>query len=237
MNRDLLISYSLHYQGEYGRIRQAITENSSVPFATVKNALTIFDEDYPEKLLDLRYPPYVLYYKGDLSLLKQKMIAIVGSRNCCEYALKATQLLAGNKKDCVIVSGLAKGIDAAAHRSAEKTVGILGCGIDRIYPAENRQMILDISKRGLILSEYPGLAPPLPYHFPFRNRLIAAFADTVYIMQSKQRSGTMTTVNEALEMGKEIRVLPYSLFEEAGIHNNRLIYEGAAPIEREEIAF
>ena len=237
MNRDLLISYSLYYRGEYGHIRQAIAHNTPVPAGRADNALTVFDDAYPEKLLDLCYPPFVLYYKGDLTLLKEKMIAVVGSRKCCDYAKKATELLARKQKDSVIISGLARGIDATAHRYAEKTIGILGCGIDLAYPSENARMIAEIGRQGLILSEYPGTAPPLAYHFPFRNRLIAALADSVYVMQSEKRSGTMTTVNEALELGKEIRVLPYSLFEDAGVHNNRLIYEGATPIERDEIAF
>ncbi len=236
MDRELLISYSLYYQGEYKQIRKAITERKTVPFSCCENAVTIFDENYPREFFDLRYPPYVLYYKGDLQLLKRKKIAIVGSRNCCDYAKEATERLAKRYSDRVIISGLAKGIDAIAHQNAHMTIGILGCGIDRVYPYENRGLIRKISDRGLILSEYPGNAPPLNYHFPFRNRLIAALADTVYIMQAVERSGTMTTVNEALELGREVRVLPYSLFEECGIGNNRLIYEGATPIERTEIA-
>lgn len=236
MDRELLISYSLYYQGEYKQIRKAVTEGRSVPFSFHREAITILDEAYPREFFDLRFPPYVLYYKGDLRLLKQKKIAVVGSRDCCPYAAEATKRLVKRYSDRVVVSGLAKGVDAIAHRNARMTIGILGCGIDRAYPYENRDLIKQIAEKGLILSEYPGLTPPLNYHFPFRNRLIACLADTVYIMQSSERSGTMTTVNEALEMGKEVRVLPYSLLDEHGIGNNRLIFEGATPIERTEIA-
>ena len=199
-------------------------------------ALTLFDKEYPKRLLDLRYPPLVLFFKGDLSLLNEECIAIVGSRKPCDYALKATERLAQSADGKVIVSGLAKGIDAAAHRHAFKTIGVLGCGIERIYPESNRSLIEKIARQGLVISEYPGNVPPLAFHFPFRNRIIAALSSRVYIMQSALRSGTMTTVNEALELGKDIRVLPYPIFDECGINNNHLIYEGAQPILIDEIA-
>ncbi|MBR4470045.1 MAG: DNA-protecting protein DprA [Erysipelotrichaceae bacterium] len=237
MNSELLKTYSFYYQGEYSKIRQAIIDRKQMKPFDVSNAVTIFDEEYPKCFFDLKYPPFVFYYKGDLSLLKRKCIAVVGSRQPCDYALKATKALSEHYQDTVIVSGLAKGIDAFAHQYAKDTIGILGCGIDYIYPACNRDLIKDVEKRGLIISEYPAYAKPYAYHFPFRNRLIAALSDRVYIMESKARSGTMTTVNEALELGKEVRVLPYDIFMAEGVHNNQLIYEGATPVTHEEIAF
>ena len=237
MNREKLIAYSFYFAGEYDRIINAIEHNIEIPTVKIANALTIFDRDYPVRLLDLKYPPLVLYYKGDLSLLKRKAIAIVGSRQPCSYAVKATAALARAQSDKVIISGLAKGIDACAHENASDTIGILGCGIDYIYPRCNYELIRKIEREGLVISEYPTLSKPLASHFPFRNRLIAALADKVYIMQSAIRSGTMTTVNEALELGKEIAVLPYELFDENGRQNNTLIYEGAQPISCNEIAF
>lgn len=236
MDRNTLITYSLYFNGDYNKITKAIDADFLLPLKTVDNAITIFDSEYPLKLLDLKYPPYVLYYKGDLNLLKDSSIAIVGSRKPSEYAVKATKGLVEAKNDKVIISGLAKGIDAVAHLYACKTIGILGCGIDYIYPKENYDLIKKVEKHGLILSEYPGFTKPLGYHFPFRNRLIVALSELVYVMQSTIRSGTMTTVNEALEMGKEVRVLPYDIFDENGINNNNLIFEGATPIERKEIA-
>ncbi|MCR4854792.1 MAG: DNA-protecting protein DprA [Erysipelotrichaceae bacterium] len=237
MNREKLISYSFYCGGEYGEILKAVREDRDVRCLRIENALTIFDDGYPKELLDLKYPPFVLYYKGDLKLLCEEKYAIVGSRDPCAYALKATEGLARHHKDKVLVSGLAKGIDACAHRNAEKTIGILGCGIDYIYPRCNEDLIRDVAERGLILSEYPSLSKPLAFHFPFRNRIIAALSQKVCIMQSRARSGTMTSVNEALELGRQICVLPYDIFTEEGVQNNQMIYEGAQPILREEIAF
>ncbi|MBR5755460.1 MAG: DNA-protecting protein DprA [Erysipelotrichaceae bacterium] len=236
MDREKLISYSLFCGGEYDRILKAIRNDIEVPMMNVENAITIFDDEYPIKLLDLDHPPFVLYYKGDLGLLEDDPIAIVGSRQPCQYALRATECLARANMDKVIISGMAKGIDACAHRYAAKTIGILGNGIDYIYPNENRELYEKVSREGLLLSEYPYFVKPFPYHFPFRNRIIAALADTVYIMQSSQKSGTMTTVNEALNMGKTVRILPYDIFDECGINNNQLIYEGGEPIVVDEIA-
>ena len=237
MNSKTLKSYSFHFAGEYGRIARAIRRNEEVLLLDVPNAVSILDEEYPKCFQDLKYPPFVFYYKGDLSLLKQDCIGIVGSRSPCAYALKATEVLAKHCRDSVIVSGLARGIDACAHENAPRTIGVLGCGIDYIYPSCNRKLIQKIAENSLIISEYPGLTKPYPYHFPFRNRLIAALSERIYIMQSAERSGSMTTVNEALELGRTVRVLPYDIFMKEGSHNNRLIYEGAEPITCEEIAF
>lgn len=237
MNREKLISYSFYYLGEYDQIIKAINEKTDIPTINVPNAITIFDSAYPKQLLNLKYPPMVLYYKGNLDLLKQDAIAIVGSRKPCEYAIKATKSLVTNYKDKVIVSGLAKGIDACAHENASKTIGILGCGIDYIYPSCNYDLIKRIEKQGLILSEYPAFSKPLGYHFPFRNRLIACLSSRIYVMQSSLKSGTMSTINEALELGKEVRILPYDVFNLDGKNNNHLIYEGATIIESEELGF
>ena len=235
MDKLKLISYSFYYLGEYDRIIKAINENADVPIVNVPNAITIFDAAYPKQLLNLKCPPMVLYYKGNLDLLKQDAIAIVGSRNASEYALKATKALVQANQDKVIVSGLAKGIDACAHKNATKTIGILGCGIDYIYPRCNYDLIKKLEREGLILSEYPAFSKPIGYHFPFRNRLIACLSSKTYVMQSTLKSGTMTTINEALELGKEVKVLPYDVFNRDGINNNHLIYEGANLIEAEEL--
>ena len=237
MKREDLISCSLHYAGNYQNILKAIREDSVFPGRYVENAITILDDEYPEKLKDLKYPPFVLFYKGDLELLKTKTIAVVGSRDPCSYALEATEALIRANQDKTVISGMAKGIDACSHLCASKTIGILGCGIDYIYPRCNADLFRRVEKEGLLFSEYPLDVKPIAYHFPFRNRLIAALADIVYIMQSDLKSGTMTTVNAALESGKEIRVLPYDIFHIRGRNNNQLIYEGAQPIRYEEIAF
>ena len=237
MDRREIISYSCRYGGEYRQVLKAIEKHEPVELVDVQNALTIFDEEYPKEFLQLQYPPFVLFFKGDLSLLKKEKISVVGSRDACEYALKATEGLCRKNEGKVIVSGMARGIDAASHRYARYTIGVLGCGIDCIYPRENRELYEKVMKEGLLLSEYPGTVRPYGYHFPFRNRLISALSNTVYIMQSSTRSGTMTTVREALELGKNVKVLPYDVFHKDGLSNNLLIKEGADIIEREEIAF
>lgn len=237
MNREILISYALYYGGEYDKIVKAISAKSDVPMVSANNAITIFDEAYPKRLLNLKYPPFVLFYKGNLKLLNSDCIGIVGSRIACEYALRATKDLVLANKYKTIVSGLAKGIDACAHENAIKTIGVLGCGIDYIYPMCNYDLIKRVEKEGLVISEYPGLTKPLGYHFPFRNRIISCLANKLYIMQSSIKSGTMSTLNEALELGTEIRVLPYDLYSEYGCNNNQLISEGAQIIDRDEIAF
>ena len=236
MDRNRLISYSVHYKGEYHKIVKAIKDDEDIHETSFNECFTILDGIYPKSFLELRYPPFVIYYKGNLELLKDRTIAIVGSREPCEYALRATEALCRKNSDMVVVSGLAKGIDACAHQNASKTIGILGCGIDYIYPMCNKNLIENVVKEGLLMSEYPALSKPLAYHFPFRNRLIACLGERVYVMQSSSRSGTMTTINEALELGRDVKVLPYDVFNESGINNNHLILEGAQIIENEEIA-
>ena len=237
MDRNRLISLSYKYKGEYPRIYEAIKTKQEADIVQIDNCLTIFDDDYPKELFNLRYPPLVLYYKGNLELLKTRKIGIVGSRVPCEYALKATRSLVRANNDKTIISGLAKGIDACAHENALKTIGVLGCGINYIYPSCNKDLYRRIENEGLIISEYPDMVAPLGYHFPFRNRIISCLSDIAYVMQSTQKSGTMTTINEALELGKEVRVLPYDIFDIYGTNNNKLIHEGATPIIKDEIAF
>lgn len=234
-NREKLIAYAYKYEGDYFKILKAIETKEEIDEIKDSNAITILDREYPKELLELKYPPFVLFYKGNLELLKKEKIGIVGSRNACDYALKATELLTRKNNDLVIVSGLAKGIDGKAHEIADYSIGVLGCGIDYIYPYENIELYKKLIKQGLLLSEYPAKTKPLAYHFPFRNRIIAALSCTIYVMQSSQKSGTVTTINEALELQKDVKVLPFSIFDEDGNYNNYLINEGALIILNSEI--
>ena len=236
MDRIKLISYAYFYNGDYNAITKAIRDNINVPIKDDSRCITLFDKEYPKKLLELKYPPYVLFYKGDIRLLNSPSISVVGSRNASDYALRATKQLVINHNKDIIISGLAKGIDACAHEYSEKSIGVLGCGINYVYPICNKHLFDKLEKNGLIISEYPDKVLPLAFHFPFRNRIIACLGNTLYIMQSKINSGTMTSVNEALELGRQIKVLPYDVFSEYGRNNNHLIYEGAECIEYDEIA-
>lgn len=234
-DKERLISYAIKYNGDFTRIAKAYVTNEDTPSLPYEKCFTVFDDCYPMEFMMLNRPPLVVFYKGNLELLGERKIGVVGSRNACEYALNSTKALVINKSDKVIVSGLAKGVDAYAHKYARKTIGILGCGIDYIYPFENKELYKRMEKEGLILSEYPNIVKPLKYHFPFRNRLIAALSDEIYIMQSRKASGTITTINEALELGKDIKVLPYDIFNPDGIYNNFLINEGALMISHRDL--
>ena len=236
MNREELIYFALKYNGEYFRICRAIEKREKAYPIQVERCITLLDPDYPPALLDLEYPPFVLFYRGNKELLKTEIIAVVGSRLPCAYALKMTDRLCRFSKDKTIISGLAKGIDAQAHLSSQQTIGVLGCGIDVEYPSENRTLIRSMKENQLVLSEYPSMVKPYSHHFPFRNRIIAALSQSVYVMQCVIQSGTMTTVNEALKLGKDIYCLPYRSEDREGSGNNKLLSEGANFILEEDLA-
>ena len=238
MNREKVIAYSLMCNGEYDQIVKAIQKQLEVPEyinkqvkAIADTVITIFDNEYPKCLMELKYPPMCLYTKGDKTLLNNEnsKIAIIGSRQPTSYSLDAVKLLCNQKKDKVIVSGLAKGIDACAHENASKTIAVLGCGIDYIYPSCNFDLFKKIEKEGLIISEYPTNTKPLGFHFPFRNRIIVGLSECTYVAECKQKSGTMTAISEALEIGRNVKVLPFDVFtaRSNSVYNNTLINEGA----------
>lgn len=232
MTREQLLAYSMAYEGETSRIRHALERNEPYqPVSGVFSAVTILDDAYPGCLRNLTEPPYVLYYKGDLSLLKQEAVSVVGSRNMENYAEQLTKQFVGLlAQRYVIVSGLAKGIDACAHSiglNHLSTIAVLGCGIDRIYPIENRTLYHLIENKGLILSEYPATVQPLKHRFPIRNRIVAALGKALIVMQADHKSGSMITVNEALNLGKDIYTIPYDLTRLEGQGCNLLIQQGA----------
>ena len=235
MDRKQIIRLAIKYGGEYDKIIKAINEEEKAEdIEVVDNAITIFDENYPKELLELRQPPLVLFYKGNVELLKRDRIGIVGSRTPSEYSCLATHNLAMHT-DSVVVSGLAKGTDKFALE-VKGGIAVLGCGIDYIYPIENKGLYSLLEREGLILSEYPGLTKPLGFHFPFRNRIISALSKTLYVMECKQTSSTSATINEALELGRQVKVLPFAIdFESEEPFNNKLISEGATPILKEDL--
>lgn len=231
MNRDELITCAIEYQGEYTKIANAFYNDEKDFKQIIKaDAITILDKDYPQDLKALPNPPLVLFYKGHRELISGPKVAIVGSRVPCEYAIYTTKKLSEQlAKNYVIVSGLAKGIDACAHLGAlqNHTIGVLGCGIDYIYPRCNLPLYEEMKKSQLIISEYPGKVKPLAYHFPFRNRIIAGLSQSLYVMQAGLKSGTLITVNEMLNLNRDVYALPYEAIDPNGIGTNRLINEGA----------
>lgn len=232
--RENMIQAAIKYEGNFEKIAFAIKNNEKiVTGGSTDGVITILDKEYPATLKQLRYPPFVLFYKGNPELLNQSALSVIGSRLPESYGIEMTRRIVGNcNRKYVIVSGLAKGIDAIAHQEAlntqRKTIGVIGCGIDRIYPMENEHLYRQMSKFGCIISEYPGYTPPRRHHFPFRNRLIAAMSEKCIVTAATLRSGTMLTVNEALTLGKEVICIPYPIGTVSGEGCNLLISQGAS---------
>lgn len=178
--------------------------------------VTIIDKDYPKSLKNIYDAPVVLYYKGNKQLLNNnKVIAIVGCRNCSKYGENVSSKFAYDlsKQGICIISGMAKGIDSKAHLGAlkqkGKTIAVLGSGLDRIYPSENLKLYNEIiENEGLILSEYVIGTNANKLNFPARNRIISGLSDGVLVVEAKEKSGTLITVDFALEQGKDVFVVP-----------------------------
>lgn len=233
--REKLIAYSYKYLGNTNRISWALKHQEIIEVIHHPWPCIVWgDKAYPKELLDLKNPPWVLFYKGSLEFLTQKKLSIIGSRIAIDYAMTMTKLFIESMQEPgVIVSGLAKGIDACAHEVALNkfsTIAILGCGINEIYPKSNGYLYQQIEKKGLILSEYPPNSGSEKYRFIARNRLIAALGSSLVVMQAALKSGTMSTVDVALSLGKDIYCLPYRCQEFEGEGCNELIKQGAYPL-------
>ncbi len=239
MERTLLY-LSLKYHGDFNKIMKAIKEHEEVDFDLMNDLIktvhckytTLLSDDYPERLKTIPSPPFVLYYYGNLDLVKNKTIGIVGMRQMSDYGKQATDYFAKNLvlNDYTIVSGMAKGVDAIAHLAAinnhGSTIAVLGTGIDYIYPKENSLLYEKLKKNQLIMSEYPHLTTPSKRQFPFRNRIIAGLSDSLLITEARIKSGTMITAGYALEQGKTIYCIPSRYYDYNGC--NELIKQGAS---------
>ena len=189
---------------------------------------------YPTLLVDDPEPPLVLFARGDLGALDGRRVAVVGTRNATEVGREvAFDLAAGLAEAGVrVVSGLARGIDGAAHRGAlvadaAPPIGVVGSGLDIVYPRESTRLWDEVTARGLLLSEAPPGAPPEPWRFPARNRIIAALAEVVVVVESRRRGGSMSTVEEALARDRTVLAVPGSVRAAASEGTNHLITEGA----------
>ena len=191
------------------------------------------DETYPQALREIdQYPP-ILFYQGDLQCLQRRIVAMVGSRAASYSGLKAARKLACDLSiaGVSVVSGMACGIDAASHRGCmdggSPTVAVTGCGLDIVYPRENTGLKDDIlSKGGLMLTEYAPGEKPAGWHFPFRNRIICGISHALILIEAKIRSGSMTSVQHALDQGKDVFVYPGEPDSEYFEGNHRLLREG-----------
>lgn len=176
--------------------------------------VTINSEDYPEKLKRLYKPPFILYCKGDISLLNSKCISIVGSRNISIKAKEVTEFFGYElaRHNLTVVSGMARGADTAAHKGAlranGKTIAVLAGGFNDIYPRENYSLYENIVKTGLVITENPPSAPNLPHMFLIRNRIVAGLSEGLLVTYANLKSGTQATVEYALELGSELFILP-----------------------------
>ena len=195
------------------------------------------DSRYPEELKEIYNPPKTIYLIGNEKLLNQKSIAIIGCRECTRYgaenAYKFGYELA--KENICVISGFAKGIDTYSHKGAVsakgKTIAVLGCGLDIIYPPENIELYKQILLQGgAIISEYPLGSKPEKHHFPERNRIISGLSSGVLVIEAKKKSGTMITVDFALEQGREVYAVPGNISSENSYGTNELIKEGATPV-------
>lgn len=196
--------------------------------------ITLLDKNYPKLLKEIFSPPVVLYYKGNLKILNENTLAVVGSRKFTTYGKNATQKIVSGLAEAgyVIVSGMALGIDAFAHESAlqakGKTVAVLGRGPDAPYPATNAELFRRIvESEGLIISEYMPGKPPLPQHFPARNRIISGVSKGTLIVEGNIKSGALITARDTLEQNRDVFAVPGPIFGESSSGTNQLLKMGA----------
>ena len=196
--------------------------------------ITPFEKEYPDKLKNIPDAPAGLYVRGKVPVESEITVAVVGARDCSEYGRYVAEELGSflGKSGVTVVSGMARGIDGisqwAALEAGGTSIGILGCGVDICYPARNRALFDRLSEQGTIISEYPPGTPPRPMNFPARNRIVSGLADAVVVIEARCRSGTLITVDMALEQGKEVFVVPGRVTDRLSDGCNRLIKQGAA---------
>ena len=246
-SRENLLYLALKYKGDWNPIYEDISNHEEIDeeeakklIATVNSSyITILDEEYPESLRSAYKPPFVLFYYGDISLLSDKnnKMAVVGSRKHTKYGKEMTEMLVkGISKDFVIISGMAMGIDAVAHRAAiesgGKTVGVLGNGINFHYLEGNKDIYEECKKNHLVISEYPDMTPPNPACFPIRNRIIAGLCNNLLVTEGKVRSGTQITALLMVQKSGNVCCVPTRACEESIC--NHLIKEGAYLVETVE---
>lgn len=195
--------------------------------------VTMLDEQYPERLRNIPSPPYALFVKGSLPSEDRRAVAIVGARECTPYgemmAKEFAKILA--REGVQIISGMARGVDSAGQSGALEvggtSFGVLGCGVDICYPREKIGLYMKLQEQGGVLSEFPLGTNPLPQYFPARNRIISGLADTILVMEAKEKSGSLITADTALEQGKDVYALPGPINSRLSMGCNRLIRQGA----------
>lgn len=206
-------------------------ENQNIGILTYRDAM------YPNRLKNIADPPLVLYYKGKLPEFDAvPVIAVVGTRDATPYGLKTAKNLGSQISRCggLVISGLATGIDAMAMRGAlsagKPVVGLMGCGVDMVYPANNRSLLLDTQRYGCLLSEFPPGTPPYKWNFPKRNRVISGLSCGVVVVEAPRRSGALITASQAAEQGRDVFVIPGNVDVAACAGSNALLRDGAIAV-------
>lgn len=196
------------------------------------------DARFPPRLKAIFDPPQSLYLRGsgEPGLLGRRAVGVVGARSCSPYGAQVARMLGRElaAAGLVVVSGLARGIDGEAHRGALEsggpTVGVLGCGIDRDYPAANASLSRRMEDGGLVVSEYEAGVEPAPWRFPARNRIIAGLCEAVVVVEARERSGALITADFALEEGREVFAVPGEITSALSVGSNALLRLGATPL-------
>jgi DNA processing protein len=228
------------HERRFDRFRRAFDEGDYRASLVARNLRFVGrnEPEYPPLLRELHDPPPGLFVRGsaELGLLCRPAVAIVGARACSPYGSQVARLLARElaAAGLVVVSGLARGIDGEAHRGAldagGTTVAVLGCGIDRDYPAAHAQLAARLCDRGLVVSEYAPGVEPAPWRFPARNRVIAALAAATVVVEARERSGALITADFALEAGREVFAVPGEITSTLSSGTNALLRLGATPL-------
>jgi DNA processing protein len=201
------------------------------------NLVSLHDPRYPERLKEIFDPPIVLFTKGRLELLKSVLLGVVGTRRPTPYGTAVAERLSGDlaRAGLTITSGLARGIDAAAHRGAlaagGNTVAVLGCGLDVVYPSENRKLAAELGQKGLVVTEFPMESPAYPQNFPIRNRIISGLSAGVLVVEGAQYSGSSITARLALDQGRELFAVPGNITSKMSWGPNMLLKQGAKVVQ------
>jgi DNA processing protein len=204
------------------------------------NVLTYWDKDYPPRLKKIYDAPVILFYRGDVSVLNTDSVGVVGTRNPSEYGKMVTEKFCRDliKYKLTIVSGLARGVDTVAHRTVVKnggkTVAVLGCGLDQIYPPENENLAKLISENGIIISEYRIGTIPDPGNFPRRNRIISGLSLGILVSEAGRKSGALITAYQALDQNREVFAIPGAVNSRKSHGANYLIKQGAILVQDTE---
>jgi len=222
------------------KIEPALSDELKLVEKRGVKVITLEDAEYPELLKEIFDPPLVLYIRGDILPQDRYALAIVGTRNATRYGLRFAEDLGRQlgQIGLTVVSGMARGIDSSAHRGAiaasGRTIAVLGCGVDVVYPPENDELAEKIAASGAVISEFPLSTQPYPANFPIRNRIISGLSLGTIVVEAGERSGALITSDCALEHGREVFAVPGPTFSKYSQGTHKLIKQGAKLVDRIE---